>query len=161
VARERSITAQATGLPHAARAPTPVVGVMFFWRVVLKDFEKLLYWFIPLFLIEYFFTSGASWFLAEIAKDMAGTQSKVSAFLKQSGITPMVAMAYLSAIKSWLYLATKIAVGVWLFFAARKFNSNSFIWAIFGGVTGVLAIAVFYLVLIYEREATIGAPSKT
>ena len=127
-------------------------ALCFFRSSKLKDFEKLLIWFIPLFLIEYVITSGASWFFVETVKVAGSKPSKVADFYHFTGFDPSTSVAWLSAIHPWLALATKILVAIWLFISAKKVGSKSILWAVFGGAVGVNAIAIYYLILIYEQQ---------
>ena len=65
------------------------------------------------------------------------------------------------AIKPFLSFATKLLVSVWLYNEAKVYTSKPFHWAFFGAVSGVLAIAIFYLVLIFDGHMVRRNDTKT
>lgn len=142
------------------RVCRPLLWSLYFhWSYILKDIEKLFYWFIPLFIVEFVFTGMVSGFLSEIVKAAGGKDSKLSWLLTATEMTPIQALGYFTALKSWLSLITQFVVGVWLFFSARKNGAKPVLWGLFGCMTGVLAIAIYYLALITESQRN-GSPSK-
>ncbi|NOQ79573.1 MAG: hypothetical protein GQ546_09255 [Gammaproteobacteria bacterium] len=118
----------------------------------MKDLEKLLLWFIPLFILEYIVNISLSWLLTESAGAIIDNKSQLAQLFKENNIDIQKVIIILSAIKPLLAFATKIAVAIWLFLFAKKHDSKPFLWAFFGAVTGVVSIAIFYAVLIFEKQ---------
>ncbi len=115
----------------------------------MKDLEKLLLWFIPLFILEYIVNTSLSWLLTEYTGAFIDNKSQL---FKENNIDLQKVIIILSAIKPLLAFATKIAVAIWLFLVAKKHGAKPFLWAFFGAVTGVVSIAIFYAVLIFEKQ---------
>jgi len=108
----------------------------------MKDIEKFLIWFVPLFFLEYIFQGTASVFIAEA---FSGYLNDNTDNLFSDSL-----LYFFMAIKPFLSFATKLLVSVWLYHQAKAYTIKPFHWAFFGVVSGVVAIAIFYLVRIYD-----------
>ncbi len=113
----------------------------------MQEIEKFLIWFVPLFVLEYLVQGTTSVFLMEAVTD----QMKDNPESWSSGSL----VYFFTAIKPLLSFATKLLVGIWLYYEAKKFTPKPFYWAFFGAVSGVIVIAIFYLVRIYDYHKTL------
>ncbi len=55
-----------------------------------------------------------------------------------------------------LFLASFVNIGasIWLYFESRKEKHKAYVWALFGLFFGLIAVAIYYLVNIYNRLNT-------
>ncbi|WP_324171940.1 hypothetical protein [Sulfurimonas sp.] len=98
-----------------------------------KEIEKLIYWYIPAIMITYFL----------------GTA--VTAQVKQiNGATPLLTWGIL-AISLLLNHVHSIVVAIWLYFLAKKMNQRNILWALFGLVAHIFAVALFIALYVYEE----------
>jgi len=114
-----------------------------------KEIEILIYWYIPAIMISYFL----------------GTA--VTAQAKQiNGVTPLLSWGILitSVLLNHIH---SIVVAIWLYFLAKKMNQRNILWALFGLVAHIFAVALFIALSVYEennpnpnKEAKIKAKRK-
>ncbi|MFO8012860.1 MAG: hypothetical protein R6X20_06085 [Phycisphaerae bacterium] len=65
--------------------------------------------------------------------------------------------AFANTARLLLMAPVQIAVGVWLFAAARKAGASPWVWLVFGLLFGVVAAVLFYVWRLYEKAE---APGK-
>jgi uncharacterized BrkB/YihY/UPF0761 family membrane protein len=109
----------------------------------MKKIEKFLIWFVPLFCLEYIIQGTSS---ALVMKFISSPERDIGILFSDKWFY------FYTAIKPFLSFATKILVSTWLYLEAKPHTTKPFHWAFFGAVVGVLAIAIFYLVQIYDEQ---------
>ena len=106
---------------------------------IQKRIEKLLIWFLPVFLL----TVLANTLSTTMLKTMADT------FISQN--------ESIATISNNIYITLKLlggldnlVIAVWLFFQARELKFNRYLWPIFGFVQSYNAVIIFIILIIFK-----------
>jgi len=99
-----------------------------------KEIEKLLYWYIPMFIIS------------NIAASIIGT------FIKSFNGEPIALTSLLVILSIFIGHLGNIVVGIWLYFIAKKYNQNYILWSLFGFVANIFGAVLFIALYIYEES---------
>jgi len=101
-----------------------------------KEIEKLIYWYIPAIMISYFLGAVVTAVTTEVQKINEVTP------LLTGGI--LVTSILVNHIHSFV-------VAIWLYYLAKKMNQRNILWALFGLVTHIFAVALFIALYVYEE----------
>ena len=98
-----------------------------------KEIEKLIYWYMP----AYIFTITVGVVLAQYAKNIEDPTWLVSYIVVPIGIIA-------SSIDN-------IVIAIWLYSLAKQLNQKNVLWALFGLVAHIFAVAIFIALYVYEK----------
>lgn len=98
-----------------------------------KEIEKLIYWYLP----AYIFTITVGVVLAQHSKHIEDPTWIVSYIVVPMGILAGS--------------VDNIVIAIWLYFLAKQLNQKNILWAIFGLVAHIFAVAVFIALYVYEK----------
>jgi hypothetical protein len=101
-----------------------------------REVEKLLYWYIPIFLI------------ASFAGSVIGT------FLKSMNGMPMWLASLFVWISMFISHLHHFVIAIWLYFLAKKMNQKYMLWTLFGLTAHVLAAIVFLVLYLLDEKKT-------
>ena len=118
----------------------------------MKDIENLIKWFFPFYIIH----AIVEYLLGYMLSNSLGAHGKksevVGSVIEQIGISAGEFVGWLTFIIPIFERFENVVVAVWLYFVVRKNGDNSFLWAIFGIVSGLMAIVIYYIVKIYLQQ---------
>ena len=106
----------------------------------MKDVDKLIIWFIPLFILEYLGLAIASILTSYALESPKNDEQILHLILNTFDITAVQLTAYLTAIKPWINGFTHLLIGIWLFCISSKHGNKKFRWLFFGMLTGLLGV---------------------
>ena len=98
-----------------------------------KEIEKLIYWYIP----AYIFTVTVGVTVASYAKNIEDPTWMISYL-----VIPMGILA-----KS----IDNIVIAIWLYSLAKQLNQKNILWALFGLIAHIFAVALFITLYVYEK----------
>jgi hypothetical protein len=70
------------------------------------------------------------------------------------GEIPIIGKGILKIIYGVFIFLPDIAAAFWLRYLAQKHNSGTVLWFFFGLVGGLISVAIYYLIRIYEKTET-------
>lgn len=99
-----------------------------------EEVEKLLYWYIPTFLIASFIGH----FVASLVKGMNGMPLWLTTL--SVGISLCISHIH------------NVVVAVWLYFLAKKMDQRYILWALFGLTSHIFAAVIFLVLNLIEEK---------
>ena len=107
----------------------------------MKELEKLFKWLIPLALIG---AIGNTTWLSLFSLFTSGAPQGLF------GMSPKETISFMTSVVPIFDLIIKVAIAAWLFVVAQKAKATRWLWAAFGILFGLWAVALFYLVRLYD-----------
>jgi ABC-type methionine transport system permease subunit len=99
-----------------------------------KEIEKLLYWYIPIFIIS------------------SVLSSTIATYVKSFNGEPIALTSVVIMLSMFIGFLDNIVVGVWLYFIAKKYNQKYILWSLFGFVANIFGAVLFIALYIYEES---------
>ena len=127
-----------------------------------QEVEKLLLWLIPLIAISTVAETAITNFVLEMVSNMRGGVKSMP--IEPSWIDLHFSLGEQVAIANWAKLlpmfVVQFVIGVWLFFQAKRTNSNRWVWFFAGLLLKYWALALFLLTQIVDHKAKEGAAAN-
>jgi len=100
---------------------------------LIKEIEKLIYWYIPTLLIS----SILGFVISGRMKGLDDTALLIS---------------YGAVLSNWfIHSADNIVIAIWLYFLTKKLNEKYILWALFGLVAHIFAVVIFLVIKLLEK----------
>lgn len=99
-----------------------------------KEIEKLLYWYIPMFIIS------------------STVSSSIITYVKSFNGEPIELTSVVIILSIFIKHLGNIVVGIWLYFIAKKYKQKYILWSLFGFVANIFGAVLFIALYIYEKS---------
>ena len=120
----------------------------------MKDVDKLIIWFIPLFILEYLGLAIASMLTSYALESPRNDEQILHLILRTFDITAVQLTAYLTVIKPWINGFTHLLIGLWLFYISSKHGHKKFRWLFFGMLAGLLGVIIYFCAYFYDVQSS-------
>lgn len=118
----------------------------------MKDIEKLIKWFIPIYVIHFFVEYSLGYMLSNSLGAHVKPNKLVDAIIEYSGLGLGDLVGWLTTIIPIFERLDNAVIAVWLYFLARKNGDRRMLWAAFGIISGLFSVVIYYVIKIYYKQ---------